>query len=127
MLGTTSGKIRPYTFVASNPYISFSRQGTVQSTSLISSMKRNKLSIDQLSYNDMTGHLPHGTMTMTWNSNLPPPSFTGHRKCCCPNLLSYYLANKRRLHVCSQGLEIPTLIGGNRKIKITHNCHYNKN
>ena len=26
------------------------------------------------------------------------------------NLLSYYLANKRSLHVRSQGLEIPTLI-----------------
>ena len=26
------------------------------------------------------------------------------------HLLSYYLANKRRLHVRSQGLEIPTLI-----------------
>ena len=26
------------------------------------------------------------------------------------NLLSYYLANKRRLHIRSQGLEIPTLI-----------------
>ena len=26
-------------------------------------------------------------------------------------LLSYYLANKRSLHVRSQGLEIPTLIG----------------
>ena len=40
--------------------------------------------------------------------------------------ISYYLANKRSLHVCSQGLEIPTLIGKNRKIKITHHCHYNK-
>ena len=27
------------------------------------------------------------------------------------NLLSYYLANKRSLHVRSQGLEIPTLTG----------------
>ena len=41
--------------------------------------------------------------------------------------LSYYLVNKRSLHVRSQGLEIPTLIGENRKIQITHHCHYNKN
>ena len=41
-------------------------------------------------------------------------------------LLSYYLANKRSLHVRSQGLEIPTLIGEKRKIKITHHCHYEK-
>jgi len=34
------------------------------------------------------------------------------------HLLSYYLANKRSLHVHSQDLEIPTLIGENRKIKI---------
>ena len=27
------------------------------------------------------------------------------------NLLSYYLTNKKSLHVRSQGLEIPTLIG----------------
>jgi hypothetical protein len=40
------------------------------------------------------------------------------------NLLSYYLANKRSLHVHSQGLEILTLIGKNKKIKITHHCHY---
>ena len=31
------------------------------------------------------------------------------------NLLSYYLANKRRLHNRSQGLEIPTLIGENKR------------
>ena len=43
------------------------------------------------------------------------------------NLLSYYLANKQSLHIRSQGLEIPTLIGENKKIKITHYCHYNKN
>ena len=43
------------------------------------------------------------------------------------NLLSYYLVNKQSLHVRSQGLEISTLIGENRKIKITHHCHYNKN
>ena len=41
-----------------------------------------------------------------------------------PNLLSYYLANKRSLHVRSQGLEILTLIG--EKNKITHHCHYDK-
>ena len=40
-------------------------------------------------------------------------------------LLSYYLANKRSLHVCSQSLEISTLIK-KRKIKITHHCHYEK-
>ena len=40
------------------------------------------------------------------------------------NLLSYYLANKRSLHVRSQSLKIPTLIGEN---KITHYCHYDKN
>ena len=34
------------------------------------------------------------------------------------NLLSYYLANKRSLYVRFQGLEIPTLIEKNRKIKI---------
>ena len=44
-----------------------------------------------------------------------------------PHQLSYYLANKRSLHVRSQGLEIPTLIGEKRKIKITHHCHYEKN
>ena len=44
------------------------------------------------------------------------------------NLLSYYLANKKSLHVRSQGLEIPTLIGEKMKrIKITHHCHYDKN
>ena len=43
------------------------------------------------------------------------------------HLLFYYLANKRSLHVRSQGLEIPTLLEENRKIKITHHCHYNKN
>ena len=42
-------------------------------------------------------------------------------------LLSYYLANKRSLHIRSQDLEILTLIEKNRKIKITHHCHYNKN
>ena len=42
-------------------------------------------------------------------------------------LLSYYLANKWCLHVRSQDLEIPTLIGENKKIKITHHCHYDKN
>ena len=30
-------------------------------------------------------------------------------------LLSYYLTNKRSLHVCSQGLEISTLIGEKQK------------
>ena len=43
------------------------------------------------------------------------------------NLLSYYLANKRSLHIRSQGLEIPTLIEQKEKIKITHHCHYDKN
>ena len=43
------------------------------------------------------------------------------------NLLSYYLANKRSLHVHYQGLEIPTLIEKNRKIKITHHYYYEKN
>ena len=43
------------------------------------------------------------------------------------HLLSYDLANKRSLHVRSQGLEIPTLIGENKKIKITHHCHNEKN
>ena len=42
-------------------------------------------------------------------------------------LLSYYLAKKRSIHVHSQGIEIPTLIGENRKTKITHHYHYNKN
>ena len=42
------------------------------------------------------------------------------------HLLSYYLPNKRSLHICSQDLEIPTLIGEKRKIKITHHCHYEK-
>ena len=42
------------------------------------------------------------------------------------HLLSYYLANKRSLHICSQGLEIPTLIK-EKKRKITHHCHYDKN
>ena len=41
--------------------------------------------------------------------------------------LSYHLANKRSIHVRSQGLEILTLIKKNRKIKITHHCHYDKN
>ena len=42
-------------------------------------------------------------------------------------LLLYYLANKRSLHVRSEGLEIPTLIREKKKIKITHHCHYEKN
>ena len=43
-------------------------------------------------------------------------------------LLSYYLANKRSLHIRSQGLEISTLIGEKQKQnKITHHCHYDKN
>jgi len=33
------------------------------------------------------------------------------------HLLSYYLANKRSLHIRSQGLEIPTLIGEKKKKK----------
>ena len=37
-------------------------------------------------------------------------------------LLSYYLANKRSLHVHSHSLEIHTLIGE----KIIHHCHYDK-
>ena len=41
------------------------------------------------------------------------------------HLLSYYLANKPSRPVCSQNLEIFTLIG-EKKIKITHHCHYNK-
>ena len=41
--------------------------------------------------------------------------------------ISYYLANKQSLYVRSQGLKIPTLIGENKKIKITYHCHYNKN
>ena len=50
-----------------------------------------------------------------------------HRSNCIFHLLSYYLANKRSFHVRSQGLEIPTLIGEKRKIKITLHCHYEKN
>ena len=42
------------------------------------------------------------------------------------NLLFYYLANKRSLHICSQGLEIPTLIGENKKIKLPTK-NYDKN
>ena len=42
-------------------------------------------------------------------------------------LQTYYLANKPSLHVRSQGLEIPTLIGKNWKIKIIHHCYYDKN
>ena len=43
------------------------------------------------------------------------------------SILSYYLANKRSLHVRSQGLKIPTLIGEKlKKIKITHYYHYDK-
>ena len=41
--------------------------------------------------------------------------------------LSYYLANKRNLHIHSQGLEIPTLIREKQKIKISHHYHYKKN
>ena len=42
-------------------------------------------------------------------------------------ILSYYLANKKSLHVRFQGLEILTLIEEKEKRKITHYCHYDKN
>ena len=41
--------------------------------------------------------------------------------------ISYYLANKRSLHVRSQRLKILTLIGEIREIKITHHRYYDKN
>ena len=40
--------------------------------------------------------------------------------------LSYYLANKRSLHIHSQGIKILTLIKKKERNKITHHCHYDK-
>ena len=45
--------------------------------------------------------------------------FSRIRRRAAHHLLSYYLANKRTLHVRSQGLEIPTLIGEKKeKLKL---------
>ena len=44
--------------------------------------------------------------------------FIDARLFCIHYLLSYYLANKRSLHVRSQGLEISRLIGEKEKLKL---------